>query len=69
MCREHIETKAVDEILTVGELVAKLGSKNEGVNLLEIEKYLRASRIARKISGYCDKIEEKEAKKSDDIFS
>ena len=45
---------------TVSELVSSLGSKVEGVNLVEIEAYLRSSKIARKISGYSDKEAEKE---------
>lgn len=45
---------------TVSELVSSLGSKVEGVNLVEIESYLRSSKIARKISGYSEKEAEKE---------
>ena len=33
------------EVLTSGELMARLGRKAEGVNLLEIEKYLRESKV------------------------
>ncbi|RDX47561.1 DNA repair helicase [Lentinus brumalis] len=40
------------EVMTSGELMQKLGRKAEGINLLEVEKYLRESKIARKISGY-----------------
>ena len=31
--------------MTVGELMQRLGRKAEGVNLLEIESYLRSSRV------------------------
>ena len=31
--------------MTSGELMARLGRKAEGVNLLEIEKYLRESKV------------------------
>ncbi|KZS97147.1 DNA repair helicase [Sistotremastrum niveocremeum HHB9708] len=55
LCQDHRGKKAKDDIFTVGHLVSQLGSKNEGINLLEIEKYLKSSRIARKISGYCEK--------------
>ncbi|KAI0703917.1 DNA repair helicase [Earliella scabrosa] len=48
-------------VLTSGELTQRLGRKAEGVNLLEIEKYLRESKIARKISGYSVKTLEKSA--------
>ncbi|KII90522.1 hypothetical protein PLICRDRAFT_697066 [Plicaturopsis crispa FD-325 SS-3] len=49
--------KATDktEVMTVGDFVQRLGRKVEGINLLEIEAYLRESKIARKISGYSDK--------------
>ncbi|KAG8774166.1 ATP-dependent DNA helicase chl1 [Serendipita sp. 411] len=46
--------------MTPGEFFASLGEKVQGVNLLEIETYLRSSKIARKISGYCSKLDEKE---------
>lgn len=53
--------KTHDEVLTSGELLRKLGRKVEGINLLEIESYLKKSKIARKISGYCVKELEKAA--------
>ncbi|KAI0366702.1 DNA repair helicase [Pilatotrama ljubarskyi] len=49
------------EVMTSAELLQKLGRKTEGVNLLEVEKYLRESKIARKISGYSVKTLEKAA--------
>lgn len=49
------------EVLTSGELMTRLGRKVEGVNLLDIEKYLKNSKIARKISGYCTQAMEKVA--------
>ena len=33
------------EVMTSGELMARLGREVEGVNLLEIEKYLRESKV------------------------
>ncbi|KAH9856751.1 DNA repair helicase [Lenzites betulinus] len=51
------------EVMTSAELLQKLGRKTEGVNLLEVEKYLRESKIARKISGYSVKTLEKAAGK------
>lgn len=36
------------EVMTVGELTDRIGRKFEGVNLLEVEKYLRDS----KVGGY-----------------
>ncbi|KAH7918788.1 DNA repair helicase [Leucogyrophana mollusca] len=48
------------EVLKVPELIQQLGRKVEGINLLEIEAYLKRSKIARKISGYSDKVRENE---------
>ncbi|KAG8811441.1 ATP-dependent DNA helicase chl1 [Serendipita sp. 399] len=50
----------LEKLMNPGELLTSLGEKVQGVNLLEIESYLRSSKVARKISGYCDKIDEKE---------
>jgi hypothetical protein len=33
------------EVITVGELMSRLGRKVEGVNLLEINTYLRSSKV------------------------
>ncbi|KAJ7366620.1 helicase C-terminal domain-containing protein [Mycena albidolilacea] len=49
------------EVMTAAELVDRLGRKASGVNLLEIEGYLKRSKIARKISGYSDKEAEKQS--------
>lgn len=54
-------SSSAETMLTPGELVAALNKKVQGVNLLDIESYLRTSKIARKISGYSDKVAEKEA--------
>ncbi|OCH93459.1 DNA repair helicase [Obba rivulosa] len=51
------------EIMAPGELLSRLGRKTEGVNLLEVEAYLRRSKIARKISGYSVKAMERAAGK------
>lgn len=40
-------TSPAVEILTSGELLRRLGRKVEGVNLLEVEKYLRSSKVLR----------------------
>ncbi|EGO23609.1 hypothetical protein SERLADRAFT_349743 [Serpula lacrymans var. lacrymans S7.9] len=44
------------EVMTPQEFVQRLGRKVDGINLLEIETYLRNSKVARKISGYCEKV-------------
>ncbi|CDO72617.1 hypothetical protein BN946_scf184985.g36 [Trametes cinnabarina] len=49
------------EVMTSAKLLQRLGRKTEGINLLEVEKYLRESKIARKISGYSVKTLEKAA--------
>lgn len=38
-----------DDMMTVGDLVAKLGAKLDGFNLLEVVTYLRESKLARKV--------------------
>ncbi|TDL22084.1 DNA repair helicase [Rickenella mellea] len=49
-----------EETMSVTDLIQKLGSKFDGVNLLEILSYLRTSKIARKISRYSEKVAEVE---------
>ncbi|RXW24469.1 hypothetical protein EST38_g1370 [Candolleomyces aberdarensis] len=48
------------EVLTVVDFMGRLGKKASSINLLEIESYLKKSKIARKISGYAEKQAEKE---------
>lgn len=43
------------DVFTVAELLDQMGRKAAGINLLEIEGYLKKSKIARKISGYAEK--------------
>jgi chromosome transmission fidelity protein 1 len=33
------------EVITVGELVLRMGRQTEGINLLEINSYLKASKV------------------------
>ncbi|KAJ7069950.1 helicase C-terminal domain-containing protein [Mycena amicta] len=54
------ESKSREDVLTVAELQEKLGHQASSINLLDVERYLRASKIARKIAGYADKEAEKE---------
>lgn len=35
------------EVMTVGELMQRLGRKVEGINMLEVEEYLRSSKVFR----------------------
>ncbi|KAG8957316.1 ATP-dependent DNA helicase chl1 [Tulasnella sp. 419] len=50
-------------MLGVAEFVESLGPKVKDINFLEVDRYLRESKIARKISGYCDKVAEEAAAK------
>ncbi|KAG8944165.1 ATP-dependent DNA helicase chl1 [Tulasnella sp. 424] len=63
--KNHSKGPANEEMLGVQEFVSALGSQVQEINLLEVDQYLRESRIARKISGYCDKVAEKEAAKAE----
>ncbi|KAG9119952.1 ATP-dependent DNA helicase chl1, partial [Ceratobasidium sp. 392] len=45
-----------EEMFGVADFLRMLGAHAENINPLEIEKYLRESKIARKISGYSDKL-------------
>ncbi|KAF9485868.1 DNA repair helicase [Pholiota conissans] len=49
------------EVMTVVQLIERMGRKVSGINLLEIESYLKRSKIARKIAGYSISRAEKEA--------
>lgn len=49
------------EMMAANSLMAQLGSQVDGINLLEIEAYLKRSKIARKIHRYIDKAAEKAA--------
>ncbi|KAF8195495.1 helicase C-terminal domain-containing protein [Pholiota molesta] len=49
------------EVITVTQLIERMGRKVAGINLLEIESYLKRSKIARKIAGYSSNQAEKEA--------
>ncbi|KDQ09930.1 hypothetical protein BOTBODRAFT_58448 [Botryobasidium botryosum FD-172 SS1] len=62
-CASWLEQGKKDEMMNPAQFVGGLGAKVEGVNLLEVVKYLRESKIARKISGYSDKMAEKAAAK------
>ncbi|KDR82649.1 hypothetical protein GALMADRAFT_57427 [Galerina marginata CBS 339.88] len=48
------------EVITAAELMDKLGRRVSRINLLEIESYLKRSKVARKIAGYSEKQVERE---------
>ncbi|KAG6332133.1 hypothetical protein ID866_6952 [Astraeus odoratus] len=47
-------TRGTTEVISIPDYVQRLGCKVDGINLLEIEAYLKKSKIARKISGYAE---------------
>ncbi|KAI5988422.1 helicase C-terminal domain-containing protein, partial [Pisolithus albus] len=54
---EWIASKQVStEVMSIPDYIKKLGRKVDGINLLEIETYLRKSKISRKISGYAQAV-------------
>lgn len=58
-------SNTTSEMFPVPSFMDKLGSKVAGVNLLEIEAYLRASKVGRKIAGYSVKQMEKEQEQAE----
>ncbi|EJT96518.1 hypothetical protein DACRYDRAFT_25669, partial [Dacryopinax primogenitus] len=58
-----------EEMLSIAGVAESLGQKVDGINLLEIEQYLKESKIARKISGYNDKLAEDQVKNGDTKFT
>ncbi|TRM61112.1 helicase C-terminal domain-containing protein [Schizophyllum amplum] len=54
------------EIVTPSDMLSRIGKQVDGINLLEVERYLKSSRIARKISGYCVELEETQAEECTD---
>jgi len=47
---EKTNTKdALPEVMTVGELIGRLGKKVAGINLMEVEAYLKKSKASVKI--------------------
>ncbi|KAG9315576.1 DNA helicase chl1, partial [Chiua virens] len=52
------------EVFTISSFMDKLGRKAVGINLLEIEAYLKRSKIARKISGYAEIVSSEDGRAS-----
>lgn len=51
-------------MMDVNTLMACFGRSADAVNLLEIVGYLKESKLARKVSGFAESLEEKEGKRS-----
>ncbi|VDB84636.1 unnamed protein product [Peniophora sp. CBMAI 1063] len=49
------------EVATVQDVISRFDRNLDGVNVLEIETYLKSSKIARKISSYADKQADRDA--------
>ncbi|KZT56338.1 DNA repair helicase [Calocera cornea HHB12733] len=64
-CLELQASGKAEEMMTAAGVVQALGQKVEAINLLEIEQYLKDSKIARKISGYNDRLSEDKEKNGD----
>lgn len=57
------------EMLDTIQLMGRLGGSNDQVNLMEMVKYLRESKLARKVSGFAEKSAEELAKKGMFLFT
>ena len=60
--KEHEKGKTKGEMVDTNGLMARLGKGNDQVNLMEIVKYLKESKLARKVSGFTEKLAEDAAK-------
>jgi chromosome transmission fidelity protein 1 len=70
VCDETIKAaatnpKAKAEMLETNALMARVGGGNDQVNLMEMVKYLKESKLARKVSGYVEKTAEEAASKGE----
>lgn len=59
---------SVGEMMLVGEVIKGMGRGLDQVNLLEVVRYLKESRIAVKVSGYSEKLLEDEEAKRESAF-
>lgn len=55
--------KAKPDMLSTNTLMARIGGGSDQVNLIEMVRYLKESKLARKVSGYTEHAEEVSAKK------
>lgn len=66
LCKEAAapgKGKSKQEMLDVNSLMARLGGGADQVNIMELVKYLQESKLARKVSGFAEKVEEQRASK------
>ncbi|GMK54061.1 hypothetical protein CspeluHIS016_0106470 [Cutaneotrichosporon spelunceum] len=64
VCAAFENGKESSEMMDVNTLMACFGRSADAVNLLEIVGYLKESKLARKVSGFAESLEEKEGKRS-----
>ncbi|KAL1410972.1 ATP-dependent DNA helicase chl1 [Vanrija albida] len=57
------KTKAKGELIDVNALMARVGGAGDAVNLIELVRYLKESKLSRKVSGYAESLEEAAAAK------
>lgn len=57
------KVKAKGEMMNVNEFMARVGRSADAVNLIELVAYLKESKLARKVSGYTESLEEKSKEK------
>lgn len=62
VCAAVEKGKEGSEMMDVNTLMGRVGRSADAVNLLELVGYLKESKLARKVSGYAESLEEKEQK-------
>ncbi|CAK9783872.1 unnamed protein product [Cutaneotrichosporon oleaginosum] len=62
VCSTFAKGKEASEMMDVNALMGRVGRSADAVNLLELVGYLKESKLARKVSGYAESLEEKEQK-------
>ncbi|PWN50221.1 DNA repair helicase [Violaceomyces palustris] len=53
-----------EDIMTASKMVAEMGGNLDQVNLIKLERWLKETQIARKVSGYSDKYRQRQAEKA-----
>lgn len=63
VCTAQVESKVKSEMLDTNALMARAGGGADQVNLLDMVKYLKDSKLARKVSGFTERTAEEAALK------
>ncbi|BEJ04923.1 hypothetical protein CcaverHIS641_0207400 [Cutaneotrichosporon cavernicola] len=64
VCSAFEKGKESSEMMDVNALMGRIGRSADAVNLLELVGYLKESKLARKVSGFAESLDEKEGKRS-----